>query len=96
MGITGTRRAANRSNAKTKSVSLFIEYLAVSCLHDTPEYLQTLADLNLLTLALKMVLCQTMLVRVLLRAKENPRASVLVSQLTAPALSQPLSYLFPM
>ena len=81
MGIgTGTRRATNRSNVKAKSVSLFMGSLVVSCLPDISEFLLRLADLNLLTLVLKMVLCQMTRAQVLLKAKENPRASVSVSQ----------------
>jgi hypothetical protein len=48
------------------------------------------ADQNLLMLAPKMVLCQTVPPQVLLRAKERPRTNALVSQSTAAILSDSL------
>jgi hypothetical protein len=81
MGIgTGTRRAANRSNAKTKSVSIYQISHASFLLTAKPEFLPTLVELNPLTLALKMALLQTITARVPLKAKENPELSKSVSQ----------------
>ena len=89
MGIgTGTRRAANRSNAKAKLVFLLMKSLL--CSQNISEFLPMQADQNLLMLAPKMVLCQTVPPQVLLRAKERPRTNALVSQSTAAILSDSL------